>query len=353
MIVDVLTTKEASKWRRHCGDHMVFALPEYARLKERHSSVQSRLLVVSDGSGSLVMPFFTRTATLGDTHVLLDLSTPEFTGPYMTGAPGHPGKLSEYFVRALQEYSDQEHIVTQFAHLHPWETWLRCLVHEDICFDREIVYVDLGMSQERLWEESFTYACRKNIRKAEREGVRVFEASSIRDIEEFHRIYTSTMQRNKAAERYFFPKWYFERFYDAMPRNSRFVLAELGGTVIAGTLYLFDSRYMFSYLGGADEAYQHVRPTNAVVYSAIQTGQRLGLRYLVLGGGYRPDDGIFRFKSSFSPLRERFYTYRHVHLEDSYQSLCEAANVSGEHREGTFFPPYYNRILGRHEEKAT
>jgi lipid II:glycine glycyltransferase (peptidoglycan interpeptide bridge formation enzyme) len=109
-----------------------------------------------------------------------------------------------------------------------------------------------------------------------------------------------------------------------MPANARFVLAKHEEQVVATTLYLHDHDSVYSYLGGADHSYQQVRPTNAVVYDTILWAKRQGKKRLVLGGGYRPHDGIFRFKSSFSPLVAKFYVYKHIHLPEEYEMLCQA-----------------------------
>jgi hypothetical protein len=76
------------------------------------------------------------------------------------------------------------------------------------------------------------------------------------------------------------------------------------------------------------------------VYGAVQIGKALGLRALVLGGGYRPDDGIFRFKSTFSPSTVSFSTYEHVHMPEQYAQLCRLAGVSADERMSRYFPPY-------------
>jgi lipid II:glycine glycyltransferase (peptidoglycan interpeptide bridge formation enzyme) len=102
------------------------------------------------------------------------------------------------------------------------------------------------------------------------------------------------------------------------------MLAELDGQAIAATLYLHDDDNVYAYLGGLDYAYQRVRPSNAVIYETMLWAKRLGKKRLILGGGYHEKDGIFRFKSTFSPLRARFQIYRKVHMAEQYAALCEA-----------------------------
>jgi serine/alanine adding enzyme len=201
--------------------------------------------------------------------------------------------------------------------------------------------VDLTQDEDHLWRESFTQACRKNIKRARREGVRVFAATSESDAHELHRIYELTMDRQGAFEGYYLPPAYFVSFLERLADNSRILLAEHEGRVVAATLYLHDEADAYSYLGGADHAFQHVRPTNAVVHEMIRWARAEGKQRLVLGGGYAPGDGIFRFKASFSPLRAGLRLYKRVHIPDAYDSLRDAwRRHHGVEGETAFFPPY-------------
>jgi lipid II:glycine glycyltransferase (peptidoglycan interpeptide bridge formation enzyme) len=118
------------------------------------------------------------------------------------------------------------------------------------------------------------------------------------------------------------------------------MLARHRGKIIAGTLYLHDDTNVYSYLGGADQEYQNLRPSNAVVFGMVHWAHALRKRRLILGGGYRPDDGIFRFKSSFSPLRAPFKVYRKVHLSAAYQTLVAAWSAEADSDPTTYFPAY-------------
>jgi lipid II:glycine glycyltransferase (peptidoglycan interpeptide bridge formation enzyme) len=150
------------------------------------------------------------------------------------------------------------------------------------------------------------------------------------------------MERNEALEPYYFDRGYFQAIFEEMPAGARFALAEHEGRVIAATLYLHDADDVYSYLGGADHDHQHLRPTNAVVHDTIRWAREHGKRRLVLGGGYRPDDGIFRFKASFSPQRATLELVRRVHLPDDLERLTAAWH---EHHgpgaePGEYFPAY-------------
>ncbi len=236
---------------------------------------------------------------------LSDIFSPEFTGPLARGA-------------AVQSVA-------------------KCLQ-----FNREIVYVDLTWPEQQLWRTSFSHACRKNINRSQRENVRVFEAQTMGDIREFHRLYIQTMNGRNALKHYYYSLDYFSTIFEELRGSARFVLAEYKNQTVAGILYLHDRDDVYSYLGGADMNFQHVRPTNAVIYDTILWGKREGKRRLILGGGYLPSDGIFRFKASFSPERARFFVYKRVHLPEKYAALCRTwSSTYGKDSQATaYFPPY-------------
>jgi serine/alanine adding enzyme len=343
---EALSTDDAERWREVLpARESVFGSVEFATIQREHGDADPRLITVESASGPVAHPLLLRSsATLpfGERvdGTLFDSTTPEYSGPFAAG-PLEAG-AGAVFSRALSSWCEQNRVVTEFGHLHPWKARTDLLDPAGLELDREIVYVDLTLEEDRLWRESFTHACRKNINRARREGVRVVEATSGAQVDELHRIYELTMDRLGALKRYYFQPGYFRSFREHLPANSRILLAEHEGKVIAATLYLHDDSDAYPYLGGADHAFQHLRPTNAIVYEMIRWAREEGKQRLVLGGGYGPGDGILRFKASFSPLRAPFHVYRRIHLPDAYAALREAwRDYYGVDGETTgFFPPY-------------
>jgi serine/alanine adding enzyme len=337
MTLRLLTTADADEWAAALpAERSVFGSLGFARVQERVSAGEGRLLVAD---GVAYPTQFRRLAgdlpfevAVGD--AVWDAASPPFTGPLVTGPP-EPDAAREIANRLRDEG-----VVAEFAHLHPWSAEPELAGGGES--DREIVWVDVTLDPERLWRESYSKACRKNVNRAEREGVTVRAATDAGDVAEFHRIYIRTMERNEALPSYFFELAHFEAIFEELPDGARFALAEHDGRVIAATLYLHDGDDVYSYLGGADHDFQHLRPTNAVVHETIAWARREGKRRLILGGGYRPDDGIFRFKASFSPLRATLELARRVHLPDDYEALVAAWRAHhGAGADGAGFFPLY------------
>jgi serine/alanine adding enzyme len=245
------------------------------------------------------------------------------------------------FVQAFHEFCLANRVVSEFARLHPWRDVANVLEASSILENRDIVYIDLNLPIEEILR-SFTHGCRKGVSKANRLNVQIELANDSKSVSEFYRIYHDTMVRVQALSKYHFPISYFELFQQLLPDNSRFVLAKHNGCVVAASLYLFDRDNLFAYLGGGDAEHQELRPRNKLIFEMIKWGKANGKQRLVLGGGYRPQDGVFKFKAGFSPLRALFKVYKKVHIPDVYDTLCEEhrKNHRVEPEDEGFFPAY-------------
>ena len=338
---NLYTTQNESQWRAALpASRSVFGSIEFARLNEKYRGVTARLLALGNASELIAYPFVVRPLDgLPFSHpsALWDSATPEYSGPLgiRSDTAGHFSVTTHHLFKELG-------VIAEFMHLHPWEIEARLLRDGESSLNRDVVWVDLSRSDDDLWCNSFTPTCRNKIRRSQAENVRVLEASGLADIHEFVRIYHQTMDRNQALESYYFTEEYFAAIFESMPASARFVLAEHRGTVVAAALYLHDRDTAYSYLTGTDYAHQQVRPTNAIIYETIKWARSKGKKRLLLGAGYRQDDGVFKFKASFSNLRAPFHVYRRIHLADQYQQLeekwCLHYSSTAEH--ATYFPSY-------------
>jgi len=263
---------------------------------------------------------------------------------------GTDNRLVQAFPGRRNDLFRSEKIVAEFAHLYPWSNALAMLDAQGFAYNRDVVWVDLTLSSEELWRKQLRYSTRKQVATSVKSGVRVFASSADDHLHEFHRIYEGTMRRNDAHHSYYFPFNFFSAFREELAENARFVFAEYKNQIVASVLYLHDDTDVFGFLGGADAAFQSIRPMNAVIWATIQSTRQAGKKRLILGGGYRPGDGIFYFKSGFSPLRQPFHIYRRIHLEQDYALLerqCrEYYSVADLPRD--YFPSYRHTPRAKH-----
>jgi serine/alanine adding enzyme len=344
----LLTTEDAERWRTALPtETCVMGSLEYVRILERESGYPARLLVVESAGARVAYPFLLRPiARLAcASHLAVngfDTITPEYTGPLRFGT----GPLEEGeqvgFADLFASYGAKLGVVAEFAHLSPWESRWELLDPGHVQVDRELVYVDLTMGEEWIWDHSFSSDTRRMTRQARKANVRVRHATSQADVLEFHRLYTSTMDRRAALDRYYYSPEYFLGFFETMSENAFFLLAECEGRPVAGGLYLHDRSCVYWHLSAVDMEFSRARPVNAYHYEAIRWGVREGKARMLCGGGYEPGDGVFRFKAGFSPLRVQFRTYKRVHDQELYDALVTAwsAHHGGVRPASRFFPAY-------------
>jgi len=345
---DLLTTNDAQRWRAALPtDACVMGSVEYARILEAHAGHTARLLVVEAAGSRIAYPFLLRSiqalpfaAAAGKGR--FDTMTPEYTGPlWVKRDDGAGGAARAAFTEIVEVTCRELGIVAEFAHLNPWSADEALLDAACVEVDRKIVFVDLNLGDD-LWMKSLSTDARRHTKRAEKAGVQVRRARSREDVLEFHRLYTSTMRRRAALDRYYFPPEYFLAFFETLPEHSFFALAEYQGRTVAGGLYLHDANDVYWHLSAVDMAFHAVAPVNAFHYETIRWAARAGKKQMVCGGGYEPDDGVFRFKAGFSPLRARFQVYKRVRDRDAYEALVRAwcAHHGAPPPRAGFFPAY-------------
>lgn len=199
---------------------------------------------------------------------------------------------------------------------------------------------NLDCSLEDL-KMNFEHKVRKNIKRAEKNGLEILVEQNTEHLEEFLCIYYGTMERADATDEFYFKKQFFE-ILSTMEGNFAYFYVLFQGKVISAELVLFGANYAYSYLGGTDSAYFQLRPNDFLKYEIIKWLKNKGFKNFVLGGGYGSDDGIFRYKKSFAPNGVvNFYIGKNIFDDAIYERLVELRKEGDKFdKESSFFPIY-------------
>ena len=149
----------------------------------------------------------------------------------------------------------------------------------------------------------FKQKVRKNVKKANLNGLTCFFENTDDHLEDFLNIYYGTMVRNSADAGFFFTKQFFIDLLK-MRDNIMFFYVTYETMIISAELVLFASENCYSYLGGTNKDFFELRPNDFLKYEIIKWAKEKGLKRFVLGGGYGSDDGIFQYKLCFAPRGE-------------------------------------------------
>ena len=187
-------------------------------------------------------------------------------------------------------------------------------------------------SRPRSLRSRFGEQIRRNQKLGYRVEVLSGPETSVEQRTSFHAVYTQTMQRAEAEERYLFGQEYlgtileFERSWLLLCRSPE-------GATAAGGIAALSDGLLHYYLGGTAEAQLGDSPFKNVVEAMTELAAELGVT-LNLGGGVRPDDGLEDFKRGFANGELPFHTHEIVCDPDAYRQLSAGREDSG------FFPLY-------------
>ncbi|NUR57212.1 MAG: peptidoglycan bridge formation glycyltransferase FemA/FemB family protein [Catenulispora sp.] len=145
-------------------------------------------------------------------------------------------------------------------------------------------------------QKGFNQLWRRNIKKAEKNGVEV-AVGGYDDLPEFHQLYEVTAKRDHFTPR---PLAYFQRMWKAMeaedPRRLRLYLARHEGELLAATtLVTVGDHAWYSYGASADHK-RDLRPSNAIQWRMLSDSHAAGCKVYDLRGisdTLDPNDHLF------------------------------------------------------------
>lgn len=281
-----------------------------------------------------------------------DISNPYgFGGPFLYGKAEKSNiDMFAEFTRHFSEYCYKEKIATEFTSLHPMKYKHQVgLINNYLSLDyqKEVVYIDLSLSLEFLWKD-IRKGHKSSIKKAINSGVQVRKVNATDDnFRILNQLYYHTMQRNNAAERWFFPEDYFRNCYKFLgEKRVSLFFAFLNEIPISVSIFIHDFNCVYYHFAGSDEKYYQYCANNLLLFEVMKWAKQNGFKEFHLGGGVSPntDDNLFIFKSGFSKLRAPLFSYQVIHNIDVYNYLSELKlkheQISGKEGDSEYFPIY-------------
>lgn len=204
------------------------------------------------------------------------------------------------------------------------------------------VVVDLRRTPDEVWM-GYEHKVRKNVNKALRAGCTVVRSDGFDDLAAFIDVYSETMRRRNASDWFRFDRAFFSGMAEELADCCCiFSVLDVTGRVISVELVLASGESLYSFLGGTREQAFSCSPNDLLKHEVIQHGLRSGRSRYVLGGGFEPGDGIFRYKKSFDPAGVRpFRVARIIGDGELYSELVdERVRRHGPLPDGQFFPAY-------------
>jgi len=274
-------------------------------------------------------------------NTYFDLSTPYGYGGFLI-----EGDINEKSIVELNHeyeiYCHQNNIVSEFVRFHPILN-----NHKNV----ESIYevVDLGKtvsidlkSPQYIWE-NITSKNRNVIRKALKNGIKIYWGRDLDLINIFKKMYNDTMARDNADKYYYFSDDFYNSIINDLKYHFLIFYAVFEEKIIAMSIILFSNKQMHYHLSASVKEYLHLAPTNLLLYEVACWGANNGYSTLHLGGGLgAKEDNLYKFKKSFNKNSyNTFYIGKKIFDNDKYNELvnirCKEYNFD---RNTSFFPTY-------------
>ena len=159
--------------------------------------------------------------------------------------------------------------------------------HHEIRLNSDIETIRAGLRQN----------IRRDIKRAEREGITVRQGTSVNDLDAFYALHLQTRRRQGVPTQ---PKRFIRRFAGLFEAGLGFVLlAEYEGVPVASAVYLHWGDTLTYKYGASTPEHLKKRPNHAIFMEAIRWGCERGMTTIDLGRTDLDNPGLRAFKQGW------------------------------------------------------
>ncbi|MEQ9064809.1 MAG: GNAT family N-acetyltransferase [Vicingaceae bacterium] len=318
--------------------HDIYYTPEYLRICELNNEGKGKCIIFQEEEKVVVYPFLLNQ---------LDNSYSDIQSAYGYGGlltNSHCQDFINSFIDAFNFWCESNHVIAEFVRFHPILNNAEILKDKmDVEFNRETVYLELDLDLDRIWL-NFSSKCRNSIRKAINNG---FSVERMRPTNEnilsFYSLYTETMKVLNAHQYYFFSASYFRNLFFSLKGKIKLYGIYEKDELISAAIFLYSGKIVNYHLSARKASRNLAGLTNLILYTAIMEAKKDDYAIFHLGGGNRNNDGLHKFKLSFSKLTGRFFIGKKVHNENKYNDEIikwEQKNENVKNSFGNYFLKY-------------
>ena len=297
-----------------CSNKDVFHTTEYMQIFQDYTGHKAVYFFYVEDNKFTLLPYFEKPA---EKEGYIDLvSSWYYGGPiFNINDKDEQKMLYSRFLKEFHNYCVQNKIINEFQRLNPilknHEVY-----SDDLClyFDRNIVYVDLTKDYEKIYCE-YEKKARKNINRAVQNELKIVKSESEEDIKNFIRIYQRSMDRKGARDFYYFNNIFFNKLFLKLKGKAVLFSVIYKNKTICSSIELGGNMILHDYLRGSESDNLLLRPNDVLIDEVIKWAKSVGYKYFVMGGGATnsEEDGIFKFKKSFSATTAPYYLYKKAH----------------------------------------
>ena len=341
-MLTVYTLDQPEKWDaivRSFAGHDVYWLSGYVKAFRIHGDGEPLLFHYDDGATRGINVVMKRDIAKDSRFAgrfpegqWFDFATPYGYGGWLVEG-GNPSALFD----AYRDWVERNGIVSEFVRFHPLaKNHEACREFYEVIQLGEVVHMDLS-SPATIWDNCSSKN-RNVIRKAMKNGVRIYNGRFPEIFGTFKKIYDATMDKDHAEAYYYFGDGFYKSLLEDLPWNSQVFFAEKDGQVISAAIMIGANGRLNYHLSGSLREFGHLAPGNLLLLSAALWGCANGFKTLYLGGGGGSgEDSLFKFKRAFFKGElNRFHIGKRIHAPAKYDELLALRGAI----ESNYFPQY-------------
>ena len=236
------------------------------------------------------------------------------------------------FLSAWHRFALERDYVCGYFSQHPLLAWEGLSATEELRSRSTVFVLDLSLPEGTLFANTSALRRRQH-RSWSKAGAPVIKDGDA-EREFFVTRCSAFLRERGASDLYNFSS---STLRQLVASNHTLVLgASDDGRVVAAALFGFSSGIVEYYLHAAEpEGRQY---SALLIWAAIRHFKGLGARWLNLGGGVQPGDGVSLFKQLWGGDELPYRVIRQVYRPDLYTQLCHSAGIAES--DETYFPAY-------------
>jgi hypothetical protein len=199
-------------------------------------------------------------------------------------------------------------------------------------------------SNENMLFEQLKSPTRRAIRKAEKSGVRVEISTGADATENFYSLHCKTRKRHGLPPQ---PRSFFKNIHKHILAKDlgMVILASWKKLPVAGAVFFHTGESAVYKFGASDEAFQHLRGNNLVMWEAIRFFLRRRVKKLNLGRTSINNEGLRKFKLAWNPEEKTISYFRYSMPQEKFVSAPDQS-FGWHNRVFNALPSFVSRSIG-------
>ena len=343
-MIELIALNESEKWDavvKSFKRYDVYYLSGYVKAFEQYGDGQAALIYYTHGSTRAINVVMirdiaddSRFSTGVEKNKFFDIATPYGYGGFLIEGDDYDTLDREYI-----EFAKANGFVCEFVRFHTMlDNYREVAEFYEEVYLGDTVFLDT--SDEAVIWSNLTSKNRNMIRKAQKSGLQVFWGRDLSIIPRFMEIYNATMDKDSADEYYYFNESFYNSILHDLKYNAMWFYSVIDNEIASIAIFMFGNGQMHYHLSASRREYQHLAPSNLMIYEAALWASRNGYKTLHLGGGVGcKHDSLYKFKKAFNRGEDKpFYIGKKIFDEEAYRMLVtmRGDNITNH----GFFPEY-------------